>query len=309
MKKVLTEEQREAERQRKAAYYQAHKEERRLRDAEYRRAHREALRLYFLRHYATHKEERLAAHKAAYAERNKERIQARAASRPTPEQRLERRRQSKARYRATHKETIRASSKRYHTENKDKIRESGRQYSRTHKERIKQYNIDNAAALAATKHKYYLSRKEELKAYTRAYNATPENRAKRAARRREYERNRMAEDPSYKLSKQVRLRTRSALRQQGAKKLHHTFALLGCSLPELRSHLERQFSSGMSWDNFGTFWSLDHCTPCACYLLADPVEARQCFHYTNLQPMLVKDNLLKGSCVGGVRYAKGLPVL
>lgn len=78
----------------------------------------------------------------------------------------------------------------------------------------------------------------------------------------------------------------------GKTKSNNTIRLLGCSLDELRDHLERQFSEGMTWDNYGD-WHIDHRLPCASFDLSNPDEQKVCFNYTNLQPLWAKDNLSK----------------
>jgi len=69
--------------------------------------------------------------------------------------------------------------------------------------------------------------------------------------------------------------------------------LIGCTPLELKTHLERKFTEGMSWDNYGK-WHIDHIIPCAAFDLTDPVQQRQCFHYSNLQPMWATANFKKG---------------
>ena len=62
--------------------------------------------------------------------------------------------------------------------------------------------------------------------------------------------------------------------------------LLGCSDTEFRCYLESKFAPGMGWRNFGVRgWHVDHIIPCAAFDLTDPDQQRQCFHYTNLQPL------------------------
>lgn len=70
--------------------------------------------------------------------------------------------------------------------------------------------------------------------------------------------------------------------------------LSGCSLQDLRQHLESQWKPGMTWENYGyEGWHIDHKRPCASFNLLDLAQQRQCFHYTNLQPLWAIDNFTK----------------
>ena len=60
---------------------------------------------------------------------------------------------------------------------------------------------------------------------------------------------------------------------------------LGCSVSELREHVEAQFVPGMTWDNWGTEWQLDHIRPLVSYNLADRTQFLAACHYTNLRPL------------------------
>ena len=53
-----------------------------------------------------------------------------------------------------------------------------------------------------------------------------------------------------------------------------------------------KFVDGMSWDNYGE-WEIDHIRPCASFDLTDVGEQLKCFHYTNLQPLWMIDNIIK----------------
>lgn len=72
---------------------------------------------------------------------------------------------------------------------------------------------------------------------------------------------------------------------------------LGCSIDELKSHLESKFQEEMSWDNYGD-WHIDHIKPLSSFDLTDLIQFKQACHYTNLQPLWAKDNLEKGSKCG-----------
>jgi hypothetical protein len=72
-----------------------------------------------------------------------------------------------------------------------------------------------------------------------------------------------------------------------------TFELIGCDADQLVSHIEKQFTEGMSWDNYGE-WHIDHIKPICSFDILNPTEQLKCYHYTNLQPLWAHDNLSKG---------------
>jgi hypothetical protein len=63
-------------------------------------------------------------------------------------------------------------------------------------------------------------------------------------------------------------------------------------------YLESLFSSGMSWENWGSGpdkWHIDHKRPLASFDLTDRDQVLIACHYTNLQPLWSFDNLSKGA--------------
>jgi len=70
-------------------------------------------------------------------------------------------------------------------------------------------------------------------------------------------------------------------------------ALLGCEFTTLQKWLEYNFKEGMTWDNYGTYWHIDHTTPCASFDFANESNLRMCFHWSNLNPLEATENLKK----------------
>ena len=91
----------------------------------------------------------------------------------------------------------------------------------------------------------------------------------------------------------LRSKIRNGLRNVSSKRFNSFNDLIGCSFNELRKHLESKFTEGMTWDNFGFGWHVDHIIPCWVFDLNDIEEQKKCFHYTNLQPMRAMDNFNK----------------
>jgi hypothetical protein len=95
-----------------------------------------------------------------------------------------------------------------------------------------------------------------------------------------------------KLANNLRRRLYKVLK--GFNKSAHTMELIGCSIDHLITHLEKQFKTGMTWDNYGQ-WHVDHIKPLTSFNLDEPEQQRCACHYTNLQPLWADENKSKGN--------------
>jgi hypothetical protein len=105
-----------------------------------------------------------------------------------------------------------------------------------------------------------------------------------------YTNRKFKQDINYKNAKLLRSRILKVLK--GEVKSANSLNLIGCSLDELKVHLEQQFEPGMTWDNQGE-WHIDHIIPCSRFDLSNPIHQRICFNYRNLQPLWARDNYKK----------------
>jgi len=143
------------------------------------------------------------------------------------------------------------------------------------KQKIRRENPEEKIKARIRKLRFEKNRRQHIRRYNRIY-----------------EKNRKETDPSYKLVKNLRSRLWAVLKKN--QKSGTTMKLTGCTLEELKKHLENKFEDGMSWDNYGT-WHVDHIIACANFDLSDPKQQQICFHYTNLQPMWGEKNMQKGA--------------
>jgi len=94
-----------------------------------------------------------------------------------------------------------------------------------------------------------------------------------------------------------RERTRIRMKCNGIKKAkphsNKYIIELGCSYWQAKKHIERQWLPGMSWENHGTAWEIDHIVPASRFDVNDPMQRLQMSHFTNLQPMWTRDNRRK----------------
>jgi len=63
------------------------------------------------------------------------------------------------------------------------------------------------------------------------------------------------------------------------------------SLNDLKEHLESKFKNSMTWDNYGSYWHLDHIKPLSWFNLE--TEFNKAWALNNLQPLEASINLSK----------------
>ncbi len=116
------------------------------------------------------------------------------------------------------------------------------------------------------------------------------NREAIIAKQSKYNKEKRKNDPLFKLSSYMLSRFWKALDSKGYEKDIKSTETLGCSISELKVHLEKQFKDEMSWDNYGA-WHVDHRIPLSSANTKE--ELCNLNHYNNLQPLWAEDNLLK----------------
>lgn len=82
---------------------------------------------------------------------------------------------------------------------------------------------------------------------------------------------------------------------KGAKNNMSWLQLVPYTLQDLKTHLEKQFTEGMSWDNYGE-WHIDHIKPVSSFNIRSTSDDdfKECWKLNNLQPLWELDNLKKG---------------
>lgn len=195
-------------------------------------------------------------------------------------------------YYQTNKAVIDGKNRRWTERNREKCRGYVRaSYWRNHEqelERGQQYNRNNPGKASARSLKWEKEHPEQARQTDRVY-----------------QQKRRQNNPGYRALDNVRRRFNGLLHGK-TKNAASITQLIGCGHNELRAHIEKQFQSGMAWDNYGKGagkWEIDHVRPCASFSdLTDPEQLAQCCHYSNLQPMWGRDNVIKGAKYEGVDY-------
>jgi hypothetical protein len=151
------------------------------------------------------------------------------------------------------------------------------------------YKTDYEKAYCSNRYKVDKMFSDKQKQRVLSYNK--EHKLERLAYNRQYRSTREQKDINFKLSNYLRSRLTHAVR---GKNIGSAVRDLGCTIEELKAHLESKFLPGMSWDNYGrTGWHIDHIVPISSFDLTVLEELKKACHYTNLQPLWAKDNIIK----------------
>ena len=140
---------------------------------------------------------------------------------------------------------------------------------------------------------WLVKNKDTYLSYKKEYNALPINKL----RRNLFRRNKHKTNKSFVISCNLRSAFYRSIKSQFTSKLDKTLNLLGCSIEQLKQHLESKFylnketGEMMTWDNYGFYgWHIDHIIPVSKFDLKELEQQKQCFHWSNLQPLWCMDN-------------------
>lgn len=136
-----------------------------------------------------------------------------------------------------------------------------------------------------------------------AKNNYQKNKAKRKQQIKEWDKNNLhkrrawhkAQQESnlnYRIKRAIRARLKTALAKDYKKE--SSISYLGCDLEHFKDYMSNLFTENMSWDNYGE-WHIDHIKPLSLFDLSKEEEIKKAQHYTNLQPLWAKDNILKSN--------------
>ena len=164
------------------------------------------------------------------------------------------------------------------------------------KAHVDAYKTTNRARVNASARDYHYRNRDASNARHNAYYV----KNRKEINRRSLERRRNS--PEELLKHSLRNRLIKALRSR--RKVGSAIRDVGCTVQELRLHIESQFTGNMSWQNYGLRtddgWSIDHILPLAAFDLTNRDEFLKASHYTNLRPMQWKQNIEKNDKIDGV---------
>jgi hypothetical protein len=187
-------------------------------------------------------------------------------------------------YRLENYDIIKAKKKRYYIDNKDKILE-----------KLHQYYIENGSKISEQKKLFYQKHKYRI------------NKQKLG-----YQKQREKLNPVFKLRRRMSNMIYAALKKNHNCK--NNISILGAlpyTIEELKNHIEKQFESWMTWDNYSKYnaktwddndqttwtWNIDHIIPHSEFKYAsmNDIEFNNCWSLNNLRPLSSKQNWIDGT--------------
>lgn len=178
------------------------------------------------------------------------------------------------------REREREYKRKYRESHGESMSEYSRKYYESHKESLSEY-----------RRKYYEANRESRNEHQRKYRVANPEKARESVRVSNRKR---GQDVGYRVSHSVSVGMWASLRQE--KNGRSWESLVGYTLADLRAHLEKQFTNGMSWNNYGE-WHIDHIKPVSHFTFDSPddPEFLECWSLWNLQPMWASENMSKSN--------------
>lgn len=142
---------------------------------------------------------------------------------------------------------------------------------------------------------------EKIRAFDRSRNKLPHRRhavlrQKNPELYKELDK-RKRRNPRYRLHANISRRVRESISH--GKNGRQWEEILGYSLKDLMHYLQKRFKHGMTWENYGKVWHIDHKIPLKAFnfnSVGNP-DFKRCWALSNLQPLFSKENIAKKDTV------------
>ena len=164
------------------------------------------------------------------------------------------------------------------------------------KEYFKKWAVENIELKSKLDKEYREKNSEKIKLYRKT-----EEYKKKKAKWDKIAYEKIKKDPIKCLSKNVKSAMSDSIKYN---KKNHYFEIVGYTLENLKSHLEKTFKENMSWDNYGRGgWHIDHIKPLVLFDLSQEEEFKKAWSLSNLQALWEFENCSKGSWFDNQRHS------
>jgi hypothetical protein len=180
-----------------------------------------------------------------------------------------------------------------------------KQYIRKNKKKMKiyrkRYDKLNKRKIKLKKRRYYFIHKNKILKVHKAWKQKNKKKITRDAR--DYVRRKIKLDLAFKLKCILRTRLYCSIRD--IYKSGSAIKDLGCSMEFFIAYIQEKFYGKMTWNNYGSYWQLDHIKELWEFDLTKRSQFKKAVHFTNLQPLTIQDHKKK-SAKGAAKRSKKL---
>jgi len=158
------------------------------------------------------------------------------------------------------------------------------------KESKKKWLLKNKDKRAAYEKQYYLDNIEQFKINSQS--------EKCKETKRLYKKNRRNNDPIFRMRGNISNAIyRALIKGKSNKAGQSILQYLDYTIDILKIHLENKFDDKMSWDNYGSYWHIDHIIPHSTfnYISMKDQSFKECWALSNLRPLDAKQNMSDGA--------------
>jgi DNA repair exonuclease SbcCD ATPase subunit len=180
--------------------------------------------------------------------------------------------------------SCRECRKQYYENNKEKVREWQKQWYENNREKVRE-----------RKKQYRENNKEKILEYQKQYREN--NKEKVRKRKNEWQNQRYKNDPEFRLRNSIRAAFRKFLKRSKEKPTSEYLKQCGYTRKELMKHLENQFDQNMTWDNYGSYWHVDHIIPRSVFDPTNDQHIKWCWSLENLRPLEAWENMSKSASI------------
>ena len=163
-----------------------------------------------------------------------------------------------------------------------------KKYQKENSQKGKKYREQNKEKLREISKKWYGNNKEKHSQKVEVYQI--KNKKKLDEFRKEYYQTSLKFNVDYKIAHSIRSRLYECLKLN---KNLNSIKYLGCLIQDYKIYLESLFKLGMTWENWGEIWEIDHILPISSFDLTLEENIHKAFNYKNTQPLFKTSKIAK----------------
>lgn len=165
-------------------------------------------------------------------------------------------------------------------DNRPKYKEYDIQYSKLYQEKNKELIKLKQKEWRLNNPDYYKERRTKERTKLNKYHS-------------QYNKEKRKKDLNFRLKSCICSNINFNIKKYKKCKTNSSIKYLGCSVREYILYLENKFLQGMTWENYGIIWEIDHIKPISKFDFSVEENIFQAFNYNNTQPLFKTTEIAK----------------